>query len=462
MATSPRTPCRSSSRTSRRAFLRQAACSAVGYGAVLSSILDLHLINAAAQSAPDYKALVCLFLFGGNDACNMVVPAGADHAAYATSRGVLALPQDGLLAITPATSDGRSWALHPSLAEVRDLFAQRRLAVVANVGSLVAPVTRADYLANRASLPPQLFSHSDQQVQWQTSVPAGDGRTGWGGRTADLLRSLNGTSRVSMSISVAGTNRFQVGAEVFQYQVSTSGSISLSGYRPPPSTDAQSRAIDRILQRAHTNIFENAYRDVVRSAIDTDQLLVSALAAAPALATVFPTTSLGSQLRMIARLIGVRRQLGHNRQIFFCSVGGYDTHTGQLTSQANLFRELSQALSAFDAATAELGVADRVTTFTASDFGRTYATNGQGSDHGWGGHQLVMGAAVEGGDVYGRMPVLAIDGPDDTRQGRWIPTTSVDEYSATLARWFGVSDADLRVVLPNLGRFTTTGLGFLQ
>ena len=448
-------------RTSRREFIRQAACSAVGYGAVMSTVLDLHLINAAAQGAPDYRALVCLFLFGGNDAGNMVVPTGADYAAYAAARGVLALPEATSLPISPANGDGRTWALHPSLAEVQTLFANRRLALVGNAGSLVAPVTRADYLANRASLPPQLFSHSDQQVQWQTSVPDGDGRTGWGGRTADLLRSLNGTSRVSMSISVAGTNRFQVGSEVFQYQVTSNGSISLSGYQHPPSTDPQSRAIDRMLVRAHTNVFENAYRGIVRNALDGDRLLASALASAPALTTVFPTTSLGNQLRMIARLIGVRSQLEHNRQIFFCSVGGYDTHGGQLTSQTNLFRELSQALAAFYAATTELGVADRVTTFTASDFGRTYATNGQGSDHGWGSHHLVLGGAVRGGSIYGRMPVLAINGPDDTRQGRWIPTTSVDEYSATLARWYGVSDTDLRLVLPNLGRFATSGLGFL-
>ena len=448
-------------RTSRREFLRHAACSAVGYGAVLSTVLDLHTINAAAQSAPDYKALVCLFLFGGNDASNMVVPVGPDYAAYATSRGVLAIPEATLLPISPANGDGRLWALHPAMTEAQALFSQRRLALVGNVGSLVAPVARADYLANRASLPPQLFSHSDQQVQWQTSVPDGDGRTGWGGRTADLLRSLNATSRVSMSISVSGINRFQVGSEVFQYQVSTNGSISLGGYQVPPSTDPQSRAIDRILARAHTNIFENAYRGIVRNALDSDRLLVSALASAPALTTVFPATSLGNQLRMIARLIGVRTQLQHSRQVFFCSVGGYDTHGEQLTAQANLYRELSAAISAFYSATAELGVADRVTTFTASDFGRTYATNGQGSDHGWGSHHLVVGGGVRGGDIYGRMPVLAINGPDDTRQGRWIPTTSVDEYSATLARWFGVAESDVPLVLPNLGRFATRGLGFM-
>jgi uncharacterized protein (DUF1501 family) len=448
-------------RATRRDFIRQAACSAVGYGAVLSTVLDLHMINAAAQTAPDYKALVCLFLFGGNDACNMIVPRGADYPSYASGRGGLALPDTSILPISPLTGDGRAWGLHPSLPELQSLFDQRRLAIVANVGTLVAPVTRADYLAGRAALPPQLFSHSDQQVQWQTSVPDGDGRTGWGGRTADLLRSLNSTSRVSMSISVSGTNRFQVGRDVFQYQVSSNGSISLGGYQPAPSTDAQSRAIDRILARTYTNIFENAYRGVVRNAIDSDLQLRDALNRAPALTTVFPATSLGNQMRMIARTIGVREALGHTRQIFFCSSGGYDTHGGQLTSHANLLTELGQAMAAFHAATVELGVAERVTTFTASDFGRTYATNGAGSDHGWGSHHLVIGGAVRGGDIYGVMPVLAVNGPDDTRQGRWIPTTSVDQYSATLARWFGVGQGDLSLVLPNLGRFAAANLGFL-
>jgi uncharacterized protein (DUF1501 family) len=452
-------------RPSRREFIRQAACSAVGYGAVVSTVLDLHTINALAQTS-GYKALVCLFLYGGNDAGNMVVPTGAGYAAYQSGRGVIALPEIGLLPIAPSGGDGRTWALHPSMNEVRDLFEQRQLAVVCNVGTLVEPVTREGYRTRRAKLPPQLFSHSDQQVQWQTSVPDSPARIGWGGRTADLLRSLNGNAKVSMSISLAGTNTFQVGRDVFQYQVTSGGSISLSEYRPetPVSTSdsyRQSRAIDAILARTHANVFENAYRQTVRGAIDADRLLVSSLSASTPVSTVFPTTSLGRQLNMIARLIKIRQTLGHQRQIFFCSAGGYDTHGTQLTDQARLLGELSDALGAFHAATVELGVAGDVTTFTGSDFGRTYQTNGAGSDHGWGSHHLVMGGAVRGGTFYGRMPELAVNGPDDTSQGRWIPQVSVDEYSATLARWFGVSDGDLPLVLPNIGRFATRNLGFL-
>ena len=452
-------------RPSRREFFRQAACSAVGYGAIVSTVFDLHMVNALAQSA-DYRALVCVFLFGGNDANNTIVPAGGDYAAYQAGRGVLALPQADLLGITPSNGDGRSWALHPAMADARTLFEQRKLALVCNVGSLVAPVTRAEYRAGRAKLPPQLFSHSDQQVQWQTSVPDSDTRLGWGGRTADLLRSLNGNAQVSMSISLSGSNTFQVGRDVFQYQVGSTGSVRLSEYRPvsPVQTsDAyrQSRAIDAILARAHTNVFENAYRKTVRGAIDNDQLLVASLAAAPPLATVFPATTLGRQLTMAARLIAIRGALGHRRQIFFCSAGGYDTHGNQLSDQARLLGELSAALGAFHAATVELGVEPNVTAFTASDFGRTYQTNGQGSDHGWGSHHLVVGGAVRGGAFYGRMPDLVVNGPDDTSQGRWIPQVSVNEYSATLARWFGLSASDLPMVFPNIGRFRTTNLGFL-
>jgi uncharacterized protein (DUF1501 family) len=422
-------------------------------------------VNALAQ-AGDYRALVCVFLYGGNDASNTIVPAAGDYAGYQAGRGVLALPADTLLPIAPLNGDGRSWALHPGLTHVQQLFAQRKLALVCNVGSLVAPVTRADYRAGRAKLPPQLFSHSDQQVQWQTSVPDSESRVGWGGRTADILRSLNGNAQVSMSISLSGTNTFQVGRDVFQYQVGTGGSISLTEYRPVTpalTTDAyrQSRAIDAILARAHTNVFENAYRKTVRGAIDNDRLLVASLSAAPPIATAFPTTTLGRQLNMVARLIGIRAALGHRRQIFFCSAGGYDTHGNQLTDHARLLGELSAALGAFHAATVELGVEPNVTAFTASDFGRTFQTNGQGSDHGWGSHHLVMGGAVRGGAFYGRMPELVVNGPDDTSQGRWIPQVSVDEYSATLASWFGVSAADLPLVFPNIGRFQTTNLGFL-
>ena len=450
----------------RRKFLR--GCAALGATSLAATVFDLRRIAAAAPLAGDYKALVCRFLYGGNDSNNLLVPRGPDYPAYAAARGTLALSQASLRAITPLNGDGRQWGLHPNLAGLQNLFGQHRLAFLSNVGPLVAPVTRAEIDAGTAALPPQLFSHSDQTVHWQTGIPDQPARTGWGGRTADLLSSLNAGSEVSMSMSLAGNNTFQIGSAVTQYQVSPDGSIGLGWYydgnewNHPPSI-----AIRKLLARSYGNLFEKGYRDVFQRALDQDRLLSGALEGAPALQTVFPDTWLGRQMNTIARLISVREALGLRRQVFFCAADGYDTHSNQINGQpevgahADLMTELDGALTAFYNATVELGVASDVTTFTASDFGRTYISNGDGSDHGWGAHHMIVGGAVDGGKIYGTVPTLAVDGPDDIGDGRWIPTTSVDEYSATLAQWFGVAASDLPLVLPNLGRFGSTDLGFM-
>ena len=445
----------------RRTFIRQAACAALTTSGLLNTIFDLRRLSAAPITmASDYKALVCLFLFGGNDANNVIVPHDtAGYASYAAARGALALPQTSLLPLTLQNGDGRDFAFHPSLVELQSLFNQGKLGVVANVGTLVAPITRAQYLAGGAAVPPQLFSHADQSVQWQTSVPDQISRTGWGGRLGDVVHSLNGNSQISLCISIAGTNTFEVGNTVIPYTVSQNGSIGLAGFDGSANANVRLQAFKDLLALPHNNLFEQAFSDTVSRSIAANELLTSALAGVPTLQTVFPNTSLASQLKMVAKLIAARTNLSMQRQIFFCSVGGYDTHGDQLTGQANLLIELSQALSAFYAATTELGVAQNVTTFTASDFGRTYPTNGTGSDHGWGSHQFVLGGAVQGGRLFGTFPTLAVNGPDDTGQGRWIPTTSVDEFSATLATWFGVSASDLATVLPNIGRFAHPNLG---
>lgn len=470
--------------TTRRQFLRQGACAAVGMGALANQLLGLRALNAAvAQSggADDgYRALVCIFLYGGNDANNMIVPRGlSEHAAYAAARQNLTIDRASLLGINPERSDGREWGFHPSLGGfdeldnpisggLHELFQQNKLALIGNVGTLVAPVTRADWQSGRAVVPAQLFSHADQQVQWQTSVSKGVSATGWGGRLADLLRPVN-TGSVSMSLSIAGTNSFQVGQDVTQYQVRPSGSVSLRSYRPS-SVDPNhrpSRAVDNLLNLAHGNLLQDAYAGVQKRSLENDRLLNEALDnISPEDQTWIDTNfdrsnSLSDQLQMVARLISAREDLGMKRQIFFCSVGGYDTHGEQLISHGNLMRELSQGLREFYDATEHFGVADCVTTFTASDFGRTFPTNGEGSDHGWGSHQLVMGGAVKGGDIHGIMPTLEVNGPNDTGRGRWIPTTSVDEYSATLARWFGLAPSDLAQVFPNIGRFSNPDLGFM-
>jgi uncharacterized protein (DUF1501 family) len=446
--------------TTRRTFIRQAACAALTTTGILNTILDLRRLSAAPLDTTDYKALICLFLYGGNDANNMLVPHDANgYASYATARGTLAIPQASLLPLTLANGDGRDFGLHPNLLELQALFNQGHLGVVTNVGTLVAPVTRAQYLAGGAAVPPQLFSHADQSVQWQTSVPDVISRTGWGGRMADMLQSLNAGSKISLNISIAGTNTFEVGNTVLPYILSPTGSIGLAGFDNSANANIRLQAFKDLLAMPHNNLFEQAYSDTVSRSIAANDLLTSALTGLPAFQTVFPTTNLGQQLNMIAKLIAARNNLSMKRQIFFCSVGGYDTHGDQLTGQANLFTELSKALSAFYSATVELGVAPQVTTFTASDFGRTYPTNGTGSDHGWGSHQLVLGGAVQGGRLFGTFPTLAVNGPDDTGQGRWIPTTSVDEFSATLATWFGVSPSDLSSVLPNIGRFAHSNIG---
>jgi uncharacterized protein (DUF1501 family) len=460
----------------RRSFLRQAACAAVGTAGVTNALFDLRRIAAFSLGntdtlSGDYKALICLFLYGGNDAGNLIIPAGSDYAAYSTIRGAIAIPQANVLPISPLTTDGRSWGLHPNLPEMQALFAQQKLAIMANVGSLVEPLANVtDYKSSTKLKPPQLFSHSDQQTQWQSSVPdIGLGAlTGWGGRMGELaaLQALNSSGQVSVCISIAGNNTFQVGNTVVPYNVSTSGATGLNNYVYTGTTGSdaiRSRAIDQLIALSHTNLFEKTFSTIKKRAIDNAALLATALnlsdptKGGTALATTFPNTGLGSQLKMIARLINGRNTLNLRRQIFFVSVGGYDTHTNETTAHQGLFTELSQALNAFYAETVAQGVANSVTTFTASDFNRTYQSNGTGSDHGWGSHHLIMGGAVKGQNIYGNrgMPTLALGSTDDTGQGRWVPSTSVDEYSSRLALWFGVSPTDLPTALPNITRFNT-------
>ncbi|MEO8094870.1 MAG: DUF1501 domain-containing protein [Pseudolysinimonas sp.] len=456
---------------SRRWFLRQSVCAAVGTTAIANTLFDLRRIAAAATLprsvgllSGDYKALVCVFLYGGNDANNTIVPrTGSDYTAYSADRGVLALPQASLLPILPlAGGDGRDWGLHPSLTGMDDLFATRKLAIVGNVGPLLAPMTRNDYLNNTVASPPNLFSHSDQQVHWQTSIPDQPPHSGWGGRTSDLLHALNDSQDVSMAISLAGTNTFEVGNLVTQFQLSPSGTVGLTNYVEGPGADPVSVGIHDILGLSYGNLFEGAFRDVTKRAIDVNALLGAALASSPPPTNAYPASDLADQLKMVARLIGARETLGQRRQVFFCSVGGFDTHAGQVAAQGSLLTDLAGGLQAFQATLAAMAIEPSVTTFTASDFSRTWHDNGSGSDHAWGGHHFVLGGAVQGARLYGTMPDLVANGPDDAgSQGRWIPTTSVDEYAATLARWFGVSDADLDTVFPNLHRFQSRDLGFM-
>lgn len=462
----------------RRDFVRAAACAAVATTSLVSTVWDLRMVNAAVapvagQAGTDYKALVCLFLYGGNDANNLLVPTdAATYANYSSVRGPLALPNmgmpGGVLPINPLNGDGtHTYGLHPSCTGMQTLFENGNLAFACNVGSLVGPITRAQYLAKTAAVPPQLFSHSDQQVQWQTSVPDQVSRTGWGGRCADLLYSMNNNPQVSMSMSLAGANTYEVGNVINAYNLSTSFpnmGITLSNV-----SGARLQALKDLVAMGHPNLFEDSFALVTNRAINNAAIVNTATNTAPTFTTPFVTTainknaktSLCKQMENIARLIYARSTLGHNRQIFFCSVGGYDTHGDQLNAQVKLYDELSCCLKAFYDATVQLGVASQVTTFTASDFGRTFPYNSGGTDHGWGSHGIVMGGSVVGKKIYGTYPTLQINGPDDTSTGRWIPTTAVDEYSATIAKWFGVTQTDMATVFPNIGRFAHPDLGFL-
>jgi uncharacterized protein (DUF1501 family) len=472
----------------RRKFLG-ACCAAVSATGMLSTLAQLRMMGAVASPSngpvtppragalpADYKALVCLFLAGGNDANNMIVPfdtAGYNAYNSAAGRGAIALQRAQLLGITPRTTDGREWAVHSSLnADVantnttglKSLFDEGKMALLGNVGTLVVPTTKAQYSARSVPLPPQLFSHNDQQVEWQSSVPDKPFSTGWGGRVADLVDAMNSSSSVSMSISLNGQNSFQVGKRVVQFAVNPGGAISLSGSSTSATNAAglRTRAQNDLLAQQNGNLFDAAFAGLTSNAISDSALLSGILSGNPPFATTFSGSNLGQQLRTIARLIAAAPQLGVKRQVFFARIGGWDLHDAQLGAHANLFADVSRNVAALYRTTVELGCADQVTTFTASDFGRTYNTNGDGSDHGWGSNHFVVGGAVKGGDIYGKMADLTIRGPDDTgTRGSWIPTTSVDEYAATLATWFGVSATDLPVVFPNIGRFAKPNMGFI-
>ena len=466
----------------RRAFLRRSLHTALGGASLFTALGNLKVLAAAAQPrGNDYRALVCVFLFGGNDSFNSVMPCStSQYNDYRTSRqqlitnGGLAFTQAEIQAQALAPlpdgppGDGGSYGLHPALAGLRGLFNQGKAAIVANVGTLLYPVTRAEYQAGTVPVPPQLFSHSDQSVFWQTSRPDNANANGWGGRVADLLHGQN-PGVIPMAISLAGNNPFQRGALTSSYGMSAGGIDAMSYLGDGPESwvigagqndVAAYHAL--IAQNAQTHLLERAFADTNRRAITAYEIVRSALAAQPPLATPFPTGPLGAQLAMVARLMQARQTLEMQRQVFFCAVGNYDTHSYQVDDQQSNLTQLSDALVAFHAATEELGIADAVTTFTASDFGRSLGINGDGTDHGWGGHHFVVGNAVRGQRFYGTMPSLrAQNNPDETGYGQIIPTTSVDQYAATLARWLGVGNGDIVDIFPSLANFNVADLGFM-
>ena len=478
---------------SRRRFLLDSACG-LSAAAIIASLDQLNLVHAMVQPSPvasDYRALVCIFLSGGNDCNNMIVPLDSEYNNYFSVRNSsgLAIPQASLIPLpNSAGGGGRPFGIHPNLSPevatpalakgLLDVWNAQKLAVLFNVGNLVQPLTRSQYLSG-APKPYQLFSHSDQVTQQQTISSSAAGQTGWGGRVADVTGALNGAVGFPMNVSVAGTNLFQTGVTSRQLAIGSTGSLSNvlnlnwtngvasvnpfnngSGYRALLGMDTDS-------------LLNKGASDTTNAALTADAALNSA--GDPLLTAVFPATSIGNQLKQIAKLIKVRDLSGitMKRQIFFCTLGNFDTHTNQTSgtfggSQGNNFSQLSQAMKAFYDEIVAQGISDKVTTFTQSDFGRTLQPSGSGvatvgSDHAWGNHALIMGGSVIGRTFYGTYPVLALGGPDDTdNRGRWIPTTATDQFAATLATWYGLAPVDVPKVFPNLSKFSPQNLGFLM
>ena len=422
------------------------------------------LLPALAQTGSDYRALVCVFLFGGNDSNNTVVPMDdANFKAYTSIRGVLALPAASLTKPVNSVS-GAPFAFHGKLPELASLFASKELAVAANVGSLVSPLTRTQYQQQKAPIPNNLFSHSDQQIAWQTSMAQGHASTGWAGRAADYVASQTINSSVFPTFfSVAGNSVQGTGVTTQPIALSPGGSLQLTGFNSSAESQARFKALNNLLAFNTGMSMVQAADDVLANSIKDANALSSALSKATALKTIFPKTDLGAQLQQVAAIINVHADLGMKRQIFFCSLGGFDTHTGEFAAHNNLYPQLSAAVSAFYDATQEMGLAQNVTTFTESDFSRTFqATSGDGSDHAWGSHHLIVGGAVKGGQIYGAFPSFQLGGPDDAdSRGRWIPTTSIDQYGATLCSWFGIPDSALPTVFPNFTNFGSKKLGFV-
>lgn len=420
-------------------------------------------MNSLAQtSTPDYKALVCIFLAGGNDGHNTVVPLQQTaYNAYRAARGGLALPDSNGALLQVATPDDTPYGLHPGLVGVHPHWAGGRLAVLANVGMLVQPTTRAQFLANAVPVPTNLFSHSDQTQQMQAGNPNGSGGTGWGGRVADLVQPMNGTAAFPTAVSIAGPSLFCTGNTIRSASLFPGFNLDVSGMQfwPQAAADARRTGLQQVLQFDSGLALVQAANQTRRDALDLNQLLTGTTAT---LTTPFPGTSLGAQLQQVARIIKLRNSTGMRRQVFLCSLGGFDTHGSQNWQHWSLLRQVSDALAAFYNATVELGVADRVTSFTMSDFGRSLQPSGSGCDHGWGNHHLILGGAVRGGKMYGTFPAPALGGPDDSgSRGTLIPTTATDQYGATLAAWLGVPADQLAAVFPNLSKFTSPNLGFL-
>ncbi|MDP0491633.1 MAG: DUF1501 domain-containing protein [Verrucomicrobiota bacterium JB023] len=456
----------------RRKFLGQTACSAMTTASLLNSLLTMRSVNAqsagVAKEADDYKALVCIFLFGGNDSANMLVPSEAGaHAKYLESRAELGLARSELLPLGASNDPGLDLAVHGAMTGCERMFKEKNLAFLANVGTLLGPATLSDYRNGTAVIPDHLFSHSDQQVAWQTSALSDNlyyQQTGWGGRIADALMASQEEAKISMLVSLSGTNFFQVGKTLLPFRMGADGAPTYHlGKGESDREMTRYETFRSLLSAENANMMEEAFSDLSERSIRDADTINAAIENTGDFETI-PGSNLGNQLRMVAKLVEARKELGMKRQVFFVATGGFDTHGEQLYTHSGLLSGVSSALTGFHDALDSIGASDMVTSFTASDFGRTYDSNGRGSDHGWGGHHLISGGAVDGGKIYGEFPDPDITTGShllDTGRGRWLPTTSVDQYGATMARWFGLSDSQIHDVFPNLKNFSNQDLQFM-
>ncbi|MEO8809782.1 MAG: DUF1501 domain-containing protein [Rhodanobacter sp.] len=451
----------------RREFLRRAMIMS-GYGLAAPLVSTLGLVGAAsaAGTSADYRALVCVFLYGGNDYGNTLIPYDQpSYDAYSKIRLTLATARDQLagtvLKPSVALPNARVMALAPTLAPLMPIFNAGHLAVMLNVGNLVQPTTLAQYKAKAVPLPPRLFSHADQQTEWQTSGP-NTVNTGWGGRIADVVMGAN-TYPTFSSVNVTSNAVFMAGKKANQYQMSSSGPVAINGLNKTIyGSSGVPTALRALITSPRNQWLEQDINAIASRSIDAQASSSAALAAVPPFVTPFDATnSLAKQLQTVARMIAARKALGAGRQVFFVSMGGFDLHDSLVAKQPGLLAGLASALASFHDTAVELGVANQVTSFTASDFGRTLSSNGDGADHGWGGHHFVMGGAVNGGRFYGLPPDVSVNGPDDVGQGRLLPTTGVDQVASTLGKWMGVSDTDITTVVPQIANYSTRNLGFM-
>ncbi len=448
----------------RRNFIGSASCAAMGSTTLLSSILNLGLANSlsgltmsSVDSDDNYKALICILLAGGNDSFNMLVPRnGAHYAQYASTRSNLAISQNNLLPINFTDNNGKQFGLHPSMPEVQELFNSGKLSFVSNIGTLIEPMTKTQYVNNSIPVPVGLLSHADQIQQWQTSIPQTRSSKGWGGRMADILHAGNSNQNISMNISLSGSNIFQIGENSTEYAIraSAGGSVGINVLEANNSFDQVLKGgAESLLAHQYQDIFKSTFKNKINHSQSNHEEFSAAITQAPQLTTTFSDNNVSANMELIAKTIAVRSALNVSRQTFFVNFGGWDHHDNVLNNQTAMLGIVSKALSEFQLALEELNVADRVTTFTISDFGRTLTSNGNGSDHAWGGNVMVMGDSVAGGQVFGEYPSLALGGADDVGGSIMLPTLSTDQYFAELTKWFGVSNGDIPYVLPNIGNF---------